>query len=518
MSTQSRSHFDAIVVGAGPAGIFAALELARRDGLHVLLLEKGPDIVKRTCPARSTGVCIDCDPCGVTCGWGGAGAFSDGKLTLSTAVGGWLTEFTSEGELAGLVDHVDAIWREYGAPDEVHGQNARQVERIRREALMRGIKLIAAPVRHMGTERSYEILKRMRADLENDVTIVTRAEATRILVEDGPGGRRAAGVALADGREFRADAVVVAPGRQGAGWLVSECRRLGLTVRANAVDIGVRVEVPAVVMEPLTKVLYESKLVYYTPTFDDQVRTFCMNPGGHVSLENYGDVVTVNGHSYADHAGENTNVALLVSTRFTEPFDEPISYGKSIARLANLIGDDIIVQRLGDLQQGKRSTQERIERGTVRPTLKGATPGDLSFVLPYRYLKDILEMLEAMDTLAPGVKGRDTLLYGVEVKFYSSRPALDEHLQTQVKDLYAIGDGAGVTRGLVQASASGVLTARAILGDRAARDGAGPAAARAGRAPASTQRAKTTPAASRPAGSRTPTVASGPRSRSPKEG
>ena len=469
MSGPSRSRFDVVVVGAGPAGIFAALELVRRDGLRVLVLEKGPDIARRACPARTTGVCIDCDPCGVTCGWGGAGAFSDGKLTLSTAVGGWLTEFVSDEELTGLVDHVDGIWREYGAPAEVHGQNARQIERIRREALLRGLKLIASPVRHMGTERSYEILKRMRRDLEDEVTILTRAEAASILVEDGPAGRRAAGVVCADGRELRADAVVMATGRQGAGWLMAECRRLGLTVSTNAVDIGVRVEVPAVVMEPLTKVLYESKLVCYTPTFDDQVRTFCMNPGGVVSLENYGDVVTVNGHSYADQAGANTNFALLVSTHFTEPFNDPITYGKSIARLANLLGDDIIVQRLGDLQQGQRSTPERLARGTVHPTLAGATPGDLSFVLPYRYLKDILEMLEAMDGLAPGVKGRDTLLYGLEAKFYSARPALDRHLQTEIAGLYAVGDGAGVTRGLVQASAAGVLAARAILDGRSAR-------------------------------------------------
>jgi hypothetical protein len=255
----------------------------------------------------------------------------------------------------------------------------------------------------------------------------------------------------------------VAPGRQGAGWLREELRRLGLTLHANAVDIGVRVEVPAVVMEPLTSVLYESKLVYYSRSFDDQVRTFCMNPYGVVSLENYGDVITVNGHSYADQHTDNTNFALLVSTRFTEPFDDPITYGKSVARLANLLGEDILVQRLGDLWQGKRSTRERIVRGTVQPTLPGATPGDLSFALPYRHLRDILDMLEAMDALAPGVNARDTLLYGAEVKFYSSRPELDEGLQTEIGGLYAIGDGAGITRGLVQASAAGVIAARSIL-------------------------------------------------------
>lgn len=485
---RSRTHFDVIIVGAGPAGIFAALELVRRDGLSVLIVEKGPDIDERRCPARTSGVCAHCEPCGITCGWGGAGAFSDGKLTLSPAVGGWLTDFVSETELRQLIGHVDDLWREFGAPENVHGVDAAAVEHLRREALLHGLTLVAAPVRHVGTERARQILARLRAELEGRVEVATSAQATRILTEDG----RAAGVESTDGTVYHAPAVIVAPGRQGAGWLVDECRRLGLRVRANAVDIGVRVEVPAVVMEPLTTVLYESKLVYYTPTFDDQVRTFCMNPYGVVSLENYGDVLTVNGHSYAAQRTENTNFALLVSTQFTEPFDDPITYGKSIARLANLLGEDILVQRLGDLQQGKRSTAERLQRSTVQPTLAGATPGDLSFVLPYRYLRDILEMIEAMDALVPGVKSRDTLLYAAEVKFYSSRPELDAGLQTRIPGLYAVGDGAGVTRGLVQASAAGVLAARAVLAGR------GPHGA-AAEPPDGPRPADTTPASPAPA-------------------
>jgi uncharacterized FAD-dependent dehydrogenase len=365
--------------------------------------------------------------------------------------------------LADLVGYVDSVWLGYGAPPEVHGGGGRMVDKIRRAALTYGMTLIAAPVRHMGTERAADILKRMRKDLEETVAVRTMVAAERILTAEDAGGRRATGVLCTDGATYTADAVIVAPGRQGAGWLVDECRRLGLTVRTNAVDIGVRVEVPAAIMEPLTGALYESKLVYFSKHFDDPVRTFCMNPYGVVSLENYGDVITVNGHSYADSKTEYTNFALLVSTDFTEPFDDPIAYGKSIARLANLLGEDIIVQRLGDLQQGKRSTAERIERGTVRPTLSGATPGDLSFVLPYRHLRDILDMLEALDALAPGVNTRDTLLYGAEVKFYSARPTLDAGLQTEIAGLYAIGDGAGITRGLVQASAAGVIAARSIL-------------------------------------------------------
>jgi uncharacterized protein len=461
-----RIRFDAIVVGAGPAGIFAALELVRRDGLDVLLLERGPDIHRRVCPARRGGMCRGCEPCGITCGWGGAGAFSDGKLTLSGEVGGWLDDFEPKDRLDDLVKYVDGIWLEHGAPAEVHG-GGEQAERIRREALVHGMTLVASPVRHMGTERAYDILTRMRQELEAHVTVRTGCKVERVLTEKlaGGGGLRAVGVVLDDGTLLHGGSVIVAPGREGAGWLVAECRRLGIKVRANPVDIGVRVETAAATMEPLTSALYEGKLIYYTPRFDDRVRTFCMNPYGEVSLENYGDVVTVNGHNYATARTDRTNFALLVSTEFTEPFDDPLAYGKSIARLANLLGQDIIVQRLGDLQQGHRSTSDRISRGTVQPTLESATAGDLAFVLPYRHLQDILEMLAAMDELTPGVNGRDTLLYGVEVKFYSARPELDAGLQTPVQNLYAVGDGAGITRGLVQASAAGVIAARSILKD-----------------------------------------------------
>ena len=463
--TGARCHFDVVIVGAGPAGIFAALELVRHDNVRVLILEKGPDITRRTCPARTTGRCSACSPCDVTCGWGGAGAFSDGKLVLSSTVGGWLTDFVPEASLNDLIRYVDSVWREYGAPEKIHGGNAREVEQLRRTALLHGLTLLAAPVRHMGTERAWDVLKAMEEELRRSVVIHTGTCVERVLVQDG----HVTGVSCEDGSEYTAEAVIVAPGRQGAAWLRAELRRLGFALRTNAVDIGVRVEVPAVIMEPLTSVLYEGKLIHFSRSFDDQVRTFCMNPYGVVSLENYGDVVTVNGQSYANRRTENTNFALLVSTVFTEPFDDPITYGKSIARLANLIGNDILVQRLGDLTQGQRSTPQRLARGTVRPTLSGATPGDLSFVLPYRYLRDILDMLEAMDALVPGVNARDTLLYGVEVKFYSSRPVLDENLQTHVHGLYAIGDGAGITRGLVQASAAGVLAARSILNKGRAR-------------------------------------------------
>ena len=340
-----------------------------------------------------------------------------------------------------------------------------------------GLTLVASPVRHMGTERSYDILTRMRDDLEPRIAVRTGVAVERILTDrEPPAGKRrragddagrplrATGVRLTDGSELTADAVIVAPGREGAAWLVDECKRLGIALRTNPVDIGVRVEVSAAVMEPLTDVLYESKLIYYTPSFDDPVRTFCMNPYGEVSLENYGDVVTVNGHSYADKKTDRTNFALLVSTDFTHPFDDPIAYGKSIARLANLIGEDIIVQRLGDLQrrppQHRRAHQAQHRaadsrgRHARRPQLRAAVPP------PARHPR---HARGARHAWRPGVNGRDTLLYGVEVKFYSARPELDAGLQTPVENLYAVGDGAGITRGLVQASAAGVVAARSIL-------------------------------------------------------
>lgn len=449
--------YDVIIVGAGPAGIFAALELIKKDGLRVLMLEKGPDIEQRFCPAREK-KCILCQPCSITCGWGGAGAFSDGKLTLSVNVGGRMDEYIRRDELAALIDYVDQIYLEFGAPREVHGGDDEAIRAIERQAVLADLQLISMKVRHLGTDNCVTILQSMKKALVDAIDVKTGTTVERLLVEDG----HVAGVQSSAGT-FRAGRVIVAPGREGADWLAAETHRLNLSLMNNAVDIGVRVEVPAPVLEPLTLPLYESKLVYYSRAFQDKVRTFCMSPYGEVSTESYGDVVTVNGHSYADRKTDNTNFALLVSTTFTEPFREPIAYGKYIARLANLLGDGILVQRLGDLRAGRRSTASRIANSVVKPTLAGATPGDLSFVLPYRYIANILEMLDAMEKVSPGVASNSTLLYGVEVKFYSSRLRLSPTLETEIEGLYAIGDGAGVSRGLVQSSCSGVVAARAIL-------------------------------------------------------
>ena len=451
--------YDVIIVGAGPAGIFSALELTQKNNLKILMLDRGQDINDRKCPSSRGFECFHCEPCQVLSGWGGAGAFSDGKLTLSTEVGGWLNEYVSAKELVELVSYADCIYLKYGAPEHVYGVGDEQIDKIERKASLAGLKLIRQKIRHMGTERCAETLKKMRHELASKADFRPRNDVKGLIVKNGT----VEGVETVSGERFLGKYVIAAPGRSGAEWLQSEAQALGLKTLNNPVDIGVRVELLAPVMEELTKILYEPKFIYYSRSFDDQVRTFCVAPYGEVITESYDGVLTVNGQSYAERKTENTNFAILVSTSFTEPFREPIAYGKYVARLSNLLSGGVIIQRLGDLESGHRSTHERIDRSVVVPTLKNATPGDLSFVLPYRYLAGIREMIEALDQICPGVHSRDTLLYGVEVKFYSSRLQLSNSLETKIHNLFTIGDGAGVTRGLVQASASGVIVAREIL-------------------------------------------------------
>jgi uncharacterized FAD-dependent dehydrogenase len=455
------NKYDVIIIGAGPAGIFAALELSQRSRLSVAILEKGPDIDQRICPARLPGGrCIHCKTCFLLSGWGGAGAFSDGKLTLSPAVGGHLPEIIGQERSAQLIERVDSLYVGFGASGPVHGNCTDEIEELEKRSTLAGMRLLHVPIRHMGTERNADVLYAMRAELtRRSVHIADRTQVTGILVENG----RATGVATASGQTYHGRFIVVAPGREGAQWLSGVAARLKLTLSVNPIDLGVRVELPAQVLRPLTDLLYEPKLHYYSNAFDDKVRSFCVCPYGEVVAEWVDDVMTVNGHSYADRRTANTNFALLVSKNFTEPFKDPIAYGKSIARLANLLSGGIIIQRLGDLEQGRRTTDQRLSRCTVAPTLKEATPGDLNLVLPYRYVVNLLEMLHALDKIAPGVASRHTLLYGVEVKFYSSRLKLTPELETEVSNLFAAGDGAGVTRGLVQASASGLVAAQAIL-------------------------------------------------------
>ena len=462
MGETKPDRYDVIIVGAGPAGIFSALEFveATSGRIKIIIIEKGSDLDARVCPSNEgKTACRRCRPCSIVSGWGGAGAFSDGKLTLSTKVGGMLDVYVSDQKLKELIEYVDGIYLGFGAPTKVYGGDEEALHELERKALMAELKCIPARIRHLGTGKTKDILDGMKKHLARYAEIALRESATRILAQDG----KVVGVETSKGRTILGDYVIVAPGRDGAEWLVQEARRLGLSMAINPVDIGVRVELPAVVAEPLTNVAYESKLIYHSRSFDDKVRTFCMCPYGEVVTESSDGLITVNGHTHFEKKTENTNFALLVSKTFTEPFKDPIAYGKYVAGLANLLGGGVIVQRLGDLITGRRSTKERLSKGTVVPTLEDATPGDLSLVFPYRHLVSIIEMLKALDAVAPGVYGRNTLLYGVEVKFYSSRLSVTSSLETQVKNLFAIGDGAGITRGLMQASASGVVAAREIL-------------------------------------------------------
>jgi len=460
-----KNNFDVIIVGAGPAGIFTALELSEKDpSLSVLVVEKGSEIEKRKCPLlEGAPSCATCQECAILSGWGGAGAYSDGKLGLSPDVGGFLERYISRDELVSSIGYVDRVYQRYGAPDEVFGDDEKSLEDIKKKAALNDLLFHPARIRHIGTDRCLEVLRKMESDLRGRVSVVFRQAARDVLVSGKGEGRAVTGIRLEDGSEYSAPNVVLAPGREGSKWLETVAGKLGLDTLRNPVDIGVRVEVPSAVLEPLTSVTYEPKLTFMSRSFQDRVRTFCVNPYGEVVKEYLKGIWTVNGHSYAMHRTDNTNFALLVSSTFTEPFDEPISYGRHIAALANFLGAGVLLQRLGDLRSGRRSTHERIGKGNVRPTLKDATPGDLSYVLPYRHMTAILEMLEALDGLAPGINSRHTLLYGVEVKFYSLQMKLKNTLETPIKGLYAVGDGAGVSRGLIQASASGVIAARDIL-------------------------------------------------------
>lgn len=460
-----KKQFDVIIVGAGPAGIFTALELSEKDpSRNILIIEKGSEIEKRKCPLHSgASSCAACHECAILSGWGGAGAFSDGKLGLSPDVGGYLERYITREELISLIEYVDQVYLRYGAPVEVYGEDKPEIAEIKRKAALNDLLFVPSRIRHIGTDRCLEVLRSMESDLRSRVNVEFRSCVSDILVEGEGERRKVIGVTMEDSTQLNAEKVVMAPGREGSQWLEVLARKHGLDTLRNPVDIGVRVEVPAAVMEPLTDVTYEPKLIFASRSFEDRVRTFCVNPYGEVVKEHLKGVWTVNGHSYAERHTDNTNFALLVSSTFTEPFDEPISYGRHIAALANFLSGGILLQKLGDLRAGRRSTMERITKGSVKPTLKDATPGDLSFVLPYRHMTAIMEMLEALDTLAPGVNSRHTLLYGVEVKFYSLQMKLTSSLESEIQGLYAVGDGAGVSRGLIQASVSGVLAARGIL-------------------------------------------------------
>ena len=457
---------DVVIIGAGPGGIFCAYELKeKKPELSILIVEKGRSIEKRQCPKRVTGRCVGCKPCSITTGFAGAGAFSDGKLSLSPDVGGNLPAILGYDAAAKLIHESDEIYLKFGADTSVYGvDRENEIREIRRKAIGANLKLIECPIRHLGTEEGYKIYGKLQKHLEEaGVELLFNTMVEEIIVEAGV----AKGIRTDKGDTFYADEVVSAVGREGADWFKDKCEEIGIETTPGTVDIGVRVEVRDEVMQFLNENLYEAKLVYHTPTFDDKVRTFCTNPSGEVATEYYENgLAVVNGHAYKaqDYKTSNTNFALLVSKNFTKPFKTPIEYGKKIAELSNMLcGGRILVQTYGDFKRGRRTTEERLCRNNLIPTLKDAVPGDLSLVFPHRIMVDLDEMLQALDKVTPGIASEETLLYGVEVKFYSNRVIVDNDFETSVRGLRAIGDGAGVTRGLQQASANGLSVARSIL-------------------------------------------------------
>ena len=452
-------RYDVIIVGAGPGGIFSAYELVKKmPELKIAVFEAGNELKNRKCPIDGDKIksCINCKTCAIMNGFGGAGAFSDGKYNITNDFGGTLYEYIGKKKATELMEYVDRINVEYG------GQGTKMFSTagtsFKKVCMQNKLTLLEASVRHLGTDINYVVLENLYGMLKEKVNFFFNSPVQKVeVLEDGYR-------VYTDKEEAEGTRCIISVGRSGSKWMEEVCKDLDIPTKSNRVDIGVRVEIPAVIFEHITDELYESKIVYRTEKFEDKVRTFCMNPHGIVVNENTNGIVTVNGHSFEDPSKKtnNTNFALLVAKHFSEPFKDSNGYGESIARLSNMLGGGVIVQRFGDLERGRRSTRQRIEEGSVRPTLN-ATPGDLSLVLPKRILDGIVEMIYALDKIAPGMANDDTLLYGVEVKFYNMEVELDENLETNHKGLYVIGDGSGVTHSLSHASASGVYVADHII-------------------------------------------------------
>ena len=461
-------NYDVVIVGAGPAGIFTALEMVKKGSKKkILIIEKGQSVENRHCPKHKTQHCMNCKPyCHITTGFSGAGAFSDGKLSLSCEVGGDLPSLIGETLAQETIDYTDKIYLDFGADEHIEGiSNNEAVKDIRKRAIQAGLRLVDCPIRHMGTEKAQNIYYGIEQYLlNNGVEILFGYECTDLILD----GNVCKGVSVTNGKvshEYYAEHVVVATGRRGADWLEKICAEHSIAHQPGTVDIGVRVEVRNEVIEKVNEVLYESKLIGYPKPFKNKVRTFCQNPGGFVSQENYdNDLAVVNGHSYKELKSNNTNLAILCSHNFSEPFNQPIAYAQKVGELTNMLGaGHILVQRFGDILDGKRTWQKELSQSNVKPTLPDAVAGDITAAMPYRAMINIINFIQAMDHVVPGFAAMETLLYSPELKFYSNRVKMDQDFNTSVKGLHCLGDSSGWTRGLMMASIMGVLMGRKLV-------------------------------------------------------
>ena len=472
------AKYDIIVVGMGPSSIFLAYEMIKLNkNKKILLIDQGKRVENRTCPIEKTGVCAKCKPyCSITSGFSGAGAFSDGKLSLYNKededfyVGGNLHEYVGVEETKKLIDYTDQIYLNFGADKNLEGTDYKEeVTKIKEKAKKEGLTLIDIPIRHLGTEKAHELYKKLENYLEeHKIDMMFETVVTDLIIEDGKAKGvkiRAASAKQTDETEdIYGENVVISVGRKGANWLVNMCKKHNIATQAGVVDIGVRYELPDEVMKDINKYMYEGKFIGRPGPFGDRVRTFCQNPSGFVASEVYDNNLTlVNGHSYKDKKSTNTNLALLVSHRFNHPFDKPIDYGRNVAKNLNELGNgNVLVQRLGDIYRGKRTWEKELERNSVQKTLKSAVAGDITFAIGYRTMTDILQFIRCLDKVVEGFANPDNLLYAPEIKFYSNKVTIDKNFETNIKGLYSIGDGGGMTRGLMMASCSGVQMARIL--------------------------------------------------------
>ncbi|MEG2298147.1 MAG: FAD-binding protein [Anaerovoracaceae bacterium] len=463
--------YDLVIVGAGPAGVFTALELIRGGSQKkILIVEKGIPIEKRTCPKTKTHKCVNCNPCNITTGFSGAGAFSDGKLSLSYEVGGDLPDLIGADKAQELINYTDKIYLEFGADSKIEGIGDKAgIKEIRKRAIQAGLQLVDCPIRHLGTEKAQELYYAIEKYLlDKGVEILFSHQCADVLIENG----KCTGVVIeknngTDRKTILANDVVIATGRRGADWLEKICAKYDVAHKPGTVDIGVRVEVRNEIMEDVNNVLYESKLIGYPKPFKNKVRTFCQNPGGFVSQENYdNDLAVVNGHSYKDLKSDNTNLSILCSHNFTEPFNQPIEYAQKIGELTNMLGEGrILVQRYGDILDGKRTWPKELARSNVKPTLPDAVAGDITSAMPYRAMLNIINFIQSVDHVVPGFAGTETLLYSPELKFYSNKVKMDENLNTNIENFYCLGDSSGWTRGLMMASTMGVILGQKLLSE-----------------------------------------------------